>query len=126
MIAPESEAAAEVIPDESGTSPYIWGIRQSPPNIATVSASEPIVEASGAGAAAGGAAAAAAADQRPARQTYSATTPSGPNGENKTLYVGNLFFEVTEASLAEYFSTYGNIVKTRIVFDARGMSKGYV
>ena len=45
---------------------------------------------------------------------------------NTTLYVGNLFFETTEDALKKQFESQGNVVKTRIVYDYRGLSKGYV
>ena len=41
-----------------------------------------------------------------------------------TLYVGNLFFDVTEADLQKEFSKFGTVVKARLVRDARGLSKG--
>jgi nucleolin len=49
---------------------------------------------------------------------------SPPSNVNSTLYVGNLFFEVSEASLERLFSEYGTIKKTKIIFDHRGLSKG--
>jgi hypothetical protein len=72
--------------------------------------------AAGAAAAAGGAAAAAAPSQR---SPYSA-----PTDLKTTLYVGNIFFEVNEQSLEDYFSRYGAIKSTKIIYDARGLSKG--
>lgn len=45
--------------------------------------------------------------------------------KNKALYVGNLFFEVSEKALQQEFSRFGKVVSTRIVYDARGLSKGY-
>jgi nucleolin len=57
-------------------------------------------------------------------------SPSGipPNTANiapsSTLYVGNLFFEVSEEALERQFAHYGPIKKTRIIFDHRGLSKG--
>ena len=43
-----------------------------------------------------------------------------------TLYVGNLFFDVKEQDLEKEFSKAGQVVKTKIIYDQRGLSKGYV
>jgi hypothetical protein len=43
---------------------------------------------------------------------------------NTTLYVGNLYFEVSEDALQRQFSPYGKINRTRIIYDHRGLSKG--
>ena len=42
-----------------------------------------------------------------------------------TLYVGNLFFESTEAALRREFSKFGEISNIKIIYDHRGLSKGY-
>lgn len=42
-----------------------------------------------------------------------------------TIYVGNLFFDVTENDLVKAFSEFGKISRARLVRDARGLSKGY-
>jgi len=44
---------------------------------------------------------------------------------SKILYIGNLFFEVTDAQLEAEFSRFGGIANSRIVTDARGLSKGF-
>jgi RNA recognition motif-containing protein len=54
-----------------------------------------------------------------------ASTSTGEVEPNTTVYVGNLFFEVSEESLERLFAEHGNIKKTRIVYDHRGLSKGY-
>ncbi|KAJ8603901.1 hypothetical protein MRB53_042036 [Persea americana] len=59
------------------------------------------------------------------RSTGSRFHAREPAPPNTNLYIGNLFFEVTEAKLAEYFGRYGPIKSTKIVFDGRGLSKGY-
>ena len=41
------------------------------------------------------------------------------------LYVGNLFFEVTPAQLESEFAQFGRITNSRVVTDARGLSKGF-
>ena len=47
-----------------------------------------------------------------------------PGDPNPVLYVGNLFFEVTEDKLRQHFQEHGNVKSVRIVYDHRGMSKG--
>lgn len=94
----------------------------------TSSAAETVADniksaASSVGAAVGGAAAAVTAPFK------SGDTPAGHSGSGNTestLYVGNIFFEVNEQSLEDYFGRYGQINKVKIIYDARGLSKGYV
>ncbi len=54
--------------------------------------------------------------------TASGISPPPPT---RILYVGNLFFEVTAAQLEQEFGRYGTITNSRIVTDARGLSKGF-
>lgn len=53
---------------------------------------------------------------------------SRPIGEapqpKKTVYVGNLFFDVTEVMLEKEFGRYGVVENVRLIRDARGLSKG--
>lgn len=42
------------------------------------------------------------------------------------LYVGNLYFEVTPKALREEFGRYGEVTEVKVIYDARGLSKGYV
>jgi nucleolin len=42
------------------------------------------------------------------------------------LYVGNLFFDVTEEDLKREFSRFGHVEKVTMIYDGRGLSKGYV
>lgn len=44
---------------------------------------------------------------------------------NKQVYVGNLFFNVTEQDLQAHMSRFGPIESVKILYDARGMSKGF-
>ncbi|OJD09631.1 hypothetical protein AJ78_09004 [Emergomyces pasteurianus Ep9510] len=44
---------------------------------------------------------------------------------NETVYVGNLFFEVTAEDLKRDLSKFGTIHSVRIVYDSRGMSRGF-
>jgi chemotaxis protein histidine kinase CheA len=65
--------------------------------------------------------------QRSAEFPPRQATPSSFANPSPTpiLYIGNLFFEVTVQQLEQEFSHYGRIVNTRIVSDARGLSKGF-
>ena len=49
-----------------------------------------------------------------------------PPTPKPTVYVGNLFFDVTENDLGKEFGRYGEVKKTRLIRDARGLSKGSV
>ncbi|EXJ88301.1 hypothetical protein A1O1_05231 [Capronia coronata CBS 617.96] len=54
--------------------------------------------------------------------------PAGWNGlfERKpTLYIGNLFFDVTETDLVKEFARFGTVTRCKIVRDTRGLSKGF-
>lgn len=56
-------------------------------------------------------------------------SPRGRDGAappSKQLYIGNLFFDVTEEDLRREFSRFGTITNLRVIKDPRGMSKGYV
>lgn len=44
---------------------------------------------------------------------------------SRILYIGNLFFEVTAAQLESEFGKFGTITNSRVVTDARGLSKGF-
>lgn len=58
-----------------------------------------------------------------------AGAPAGWNGlfERKpTLYIGNLFFDVTETDLVKEFARFGTVTRCKIVRDTRGLSKGLV
>jgi RNA recognition motif-containing protein len=44
---------------------------------------------------------------------------------NKVVYVGNLFFEVTEDQLSRVFSRFGVVEQVRLVRDPRGLSRGF-
>ena len=79
--------------------------------------------ADAAAAMAGAAATSAGSAAAPAQQS---PVENGQPAINSTLYVGNIFFEVNEQALQEYFERFGAIKKTKIVYDARGLSKGYV
>ena len=48
-----------------------------------------------------------------------------PSPRNQ-VYVGNLFFDVTEADLTREMSRFGTVKSVKIIYDARGLSKGQV
>jgi RNA recognition motif-containing protein len=41
-----------------------------------------------------------------------------------TLYVGNLYYEVTEDQLKRIFSRFGEVKSVKLVMDNRGLSRG--
>lgn len=43
---------------------------------------------------------------------------------SENLYLGNLFFDVTEDDLKREFSKFGTVQSVRLVYDGRGLSKG--
>ena len=43
---------------------------------------------------------------------------------NKTLYIGNLYYEVTTDQLKRVFSRFGEVESVKIVYDNRGLSRG--
>jgi nucleolin len=53
---------------------------------------------------------------RPAREGASVPKP--------TIYIGNLFFDVTENDLVKELARFGTITKCRLMRDSRGLSKG--
>ena len=60
-----------------------------------------------------------------------AQVPAGRSGgegapQSTTIYVGNLFFDVTEEILKKEFQRFGDVDTVRIIRDGRGLSKGYV
>ena len=46
--------------------------------------------------------------------------------QSKTVYVGNLFFDVEPEDLKREFEKAGSVEGTKIIKDHRGLSKGYV
>ena len=61
---------------------------------------------------------------------YQAASSAGraikPPAAGPQLYVGNLFFEITEQDLKEKFGEFGTVNDVKVIRDPRGMSKGYV
>lgn len=48
-----------------------------------------------------------------------------PPTPRSSVYVGNLFFDVTESDLKKAFDSFGTIGDCRLIRDARGLSKGF-
>ncbi|KAF2270351.1 RNA-binding domain-containing protein [Lojkania enalia] len=48
-----------------------------------------------------------------------------PSGLNKTVYVGNLYYEVGEEPLKRIFSRFGELNDVRVIRDSRGLSRGF-
>ena len=69
-------------------------------------------------AAASSAAPAAAEAATPGRRA------AAPNDPKSTVYVGNLFFDITENDLQTEFRRFGPVEKVRVMRDTRGLSKG--
>ena len=63
---------------------------------------------------------AVAAPQRGQRREKSDAPP------NNTIYVGNLYYEVTADQLKRVFTRFGELESVRIIYDNRGLSRGCV
>ncbi|KAJ9615702.1 hypothetical protein H2200_001778 [Cladophialophora chaetospira] len=50
---------------------------------------------------------------------------AGMFDKKATLYVGNLFFDVTETDIVKEFARFGTVSRCKIVRDSRGLSKGF-
>ena len=91
------------------------------------SASESAVDAAGSAAeSAGNIAAQVASSATGAAQSAAHATGFAPPQESKTVYVGNLFFDVRSDDLKKEFERAGEVVDSKIIMDSRGLSKGYV
>ncbi|EEQ34776.1 nucleic acid-binding protein [Microsporum canis CBS 113480] len=63
---------------------------------------------------------------RPISKRSFGLPPTRPSPEPKsTVYVGNILFDITAADLKEYASKYGKVVGSRIIYDSRGLSRGF-
>ena len=81
-------------------------------------ASEAAASVAGAAAAVGSSLSSAAGFGGHAAQSASESTPS------KTIYVGNLFFDVRAEDLSQEFGNAGTVVDAKVITDSRGLSKG--
>jgi nucleolin len=43
---------------------------------------------------------------------------------HNTLYVGNLYYEVTEDQIKRVFSRFGDVESVKVIYDNRGLSRG--
>ena len=50
--------------------------------------------------------------------------PASAETDQRTLYVGNLFFDVKDSDLKREFAKAGNVLNVKIIYDQRGLSKG--
>jgi nucleolin len=53
-------------------------------------------------------------------------TRSEQNPPNRTLYIGNLYYEVTGDQLQKVFSRFGEVESVKVIYDNRGLSRGFV
>lgn len=58
-------------------------------------------------------------DARPRRARDNDVAP------HKMLYIGNLYYEVTAEQLKNVFSRFGEVASVKIVYDNRGLSRGF-
>ncbi|KIW23227.1 uncharacterized protein PV07_11444 [Cladophialophora immunda] len=65
------------------------------------------------------------ADSKAAPSQSATLSHAGMFDRKPTLYIGNLFFDVTETDLVKEFARFGTVTKCRIVRDSRGLSKGF-
>lgn len=54
------------------------------------------------------------------------STDGGALPPTKVVYVGNIQFDATPETLGEEFKKFGNVLGAKIIYDSRGLSKGYV
>jgi hypothetical protein len=85
---------------------------------------EPVGGAMAGAAATGAAAVADSFQSEPRRQIPTRSPPH--HSEKETIYVGNLFFDVTSADLTKEFEKFGEVKAAKVVTDSRGLSKGSV
>lgn len=60
---------------------------------------------------------------RSPRTPRQARTPAPPG---KSVYVGNLYYEVNADQLQRVFSRFGEIESVKVIYDNRGLSRGYI
>ncbi|KAJ4344919.1 hypothetical protein N0V95_006119 [Ascochyta clinopodiicola] len=65
----------------------------------------------------------AEAADKPASKPKRSTGGDAP--PNNVVYVGNLYYEVTADQVKRVFSRFGEIENVRLVFDNRGLSRGF-
>jgi hypothetical protein len=50
---------------------------------------------------------------------------NNPNPPKPCIYIGNLFFDITEEDLSKEMARFGQVTSVRLMRDSRGLSKGY-
>ncbi|KAJ4287981.1 hypothetical protein N0V90_011996 [Kalmusia sp. IMI 367209] len=66
------------------------------------------------------------AARAPTQQSRPSRSPgSNPAPPNNTVYVGNLYYEVTADQLKRVFSRFGEVDTVRVIYDNRGLSRGF-
>jgi len=66
-----------------------------------------------------------AADSNSSRTRHRKSREGEVAAPNKQLYIGNLYYEVTGEQLKKVFSKFGEVASVRIVYDNRGLSRGF-
>ena len=103
----EAKVAGEPLPDKGAVQSVISTVAETPSSAAsavTQAADLTLNSATGTGV--------------PPSKTSSIGVPK------KTIYIGNLFFDVTENDLVKELARFGTISRCRLMRDARGLSKG--
>ncbi len=54
----------------------------------------------------------------------SAFRPDFPPEPNPNVYIGNLYFSISELDLEKQMSKFGPLKHLKLLYDARGMSRG--
>jgi RNA recognition motif-containing protein len=62
------------------------------------------------------------AQQQPHKKAAQAPRVKIP--PNETVYIGNLFYDITAEDLRKHMEKYGTVLNTMITHDNRGLSKG--
>ncbi|KEF60038.1 uncharacterized protein A1O9_04888 [Exophiala aquamarina CBS 119918] len=65
------------------------------------------------------------APHRPFRERRGQSDGYRQAEKKNTVYIGNLFFDITESELVKEFTQFGTISRCKIIRDNRGMSKGF-
>lgn len=117
----EARATDETIPTEHEADVEPDTLTEKVKDYAS-SAAETLSNAAASTTAAASSIASAAVGRRVGEWPGDSGTGAGPK---RIIYVGNLFFETTIEEVEAEFAQYGQISKSRLVADARGMSKGF-
>ncbi|CAO2656660.1 Nn.00g054630.m01.CDS01 [Neocucurbitaria sp. VM-36] len=59
------------------------------------------------------------------RQRRPRSLEGTPPEPNNTLYIGNLYYEVTADQLKRVFSRFGEVESVKVIYDNRGLSRGF-